>query len=72
MAIAHITDSFQLHRMGSQRLPILVEHDAANLTVGGLGLGLHPKIEVADVHVQQVGDTQPGNSVRIDGGQGLR
>ena len=34
--------------------------------------GLHPKIEVADVYVQQVRDTQPGDSVRIDGGAGLR
>ena len=32
---------------------------------------LHPKLEVADMHVQQVGDTQPGNAVGIDGGPGL-
>ncbi len=33
---------------------------------------LHAKLQVGDVQVQQVGDTQPGNSVRINGGPGLR
>ena len=32
---------------------------------------LHPKLEVADMHVQQMGDTQPGNAVGINGGPGL-
>ena len=48
-----------------------LRHTPALCPRGDAAGRLHPKLEVADMHVQQMGDTQPGNAVGIDGGPGL-
>ena len=48
----------------------MLRHTPALCPRGDAGR-LHPKLQVADMHVQQMGDTQPRNAVGIDGGPGL-